>query len=141
MSIPEKIWSALEPVIKDKINEIRKRLCEERNQNQSESNKSKIPSQYSSMKARESVVNLVSSFANMDIYDKDNTDEEAIHMASAFMVRSRLSICPPTGNDTPTDKDPPAHNDPPVIHNQDSVNDNIQVRAHFENSIYLDCKD
>ena len=75
------------------------------------------------MKTKESIVNLVASINDLDLSDKEeDTDDEAIQNTTAYMVRSRVALDPPTA------LDPPANNV-------------ISVRAHFEYTIHPFYKD
>src|SRR6476620_12509230 len=113
LSIPEAIWSELEPMIKDKITEIRAKVREKRKEKEQAKLKSeKIPNQYPSMKNRESVVNMVSKLTELSMEDADDDTDDDMIKSSVFMARSYRVT-----NDS--------------SQNDDSSQD-IVVRAHFE---------
>ena len=128
MSIPDKIWAALDIPLKEKINEIQKKLKEQKVQKQEHLSKDRIPSQYPSMKNKESLINMVSAFNTLDKSDdEDDTDDEAVLRTSAYMVRSRTSSIPYKKSY------PPGHVFGPTNGDSDDV---IEVKAHFEYSLH-----
>jgi hypothetical protein len=119
LSIPEAIWSELEPMIKDKITEIRAKVREKRKEKEQAKLKSeKIPNQNPSMKNRESVVNMVSKLTELSMEDADDDTDDDMITSSVFMARS-YSV---TNHHLP---------DTNSSHNDDSSQD-IVVKAHFE---------
>jgi hypothetical protein len=120
LGIPSAIWAELEPLIKDRINEIRAELKAKRGySNQtpvkhdqpkpySPKDDKKMPNQYPTMKPKQTVANLVNSLADLNMDSDDDTDNEAIDI-HPYMVRTRLPLEPPS--------------------------DILDVRAHFE---YID---
>ncbi|HYX14539.1 MAG TPA: hypothetical protein VE944_09245, partial [Nostoc sp.] len=113
MSIPDRIWNELEPMIKDKIIAIRANLRKKNEEAAKKSNQA-IPNQYCTMVPKEDIkktmLNLVSSMEDFNLATEDeyDTDDDFCHVSSAMMVR--VSVDPPEGN---PDTD-------------------IEVRAHFE---------
>src|SRR5687768_5098195 len=112
LSIPDRIWNELEPLMKEKIVAIRAAL-RKKNEDQARKPQQSIPNQYPTMitkdHTKETMLNLVSSMADCNFVDDDyKTDDEFIQVTSAMMVR--VSVDPPAG-DPDTD---------------------IEVRAHFE---------
>ena len=93
----------LEPDIKAKIMEIKKGIYEKKQT--LKSSKPEMPSQYPTKTSKDIVANLVNSLGSMDVSDGDNTDDDVLQ-SSAFMVKQRLSIDPPS--------------------------DILEVKAHFE---------
>ena len=92
MTIPTDIWKELEPAIKDKINEIRKKTRE------SDHPKPKlsftdIPKQYPNVQPRATIANLVNSLGDMDIGDGNDIDDDAMQ-SHAFMVKARVFMGP-----------------------------------------------
>jgi hypothetical protein len=95
LSIPDKIWAELEPMFKEKINEIRTKIRKQNTEQDSKPGSGKIPRQYPNIKPKESLINMVSSLATLDLNESDDdTDDEVIQSMSTFMVRS-MPIDPP----------------------------------------------
>src|SRR5687768_4180532 len=89
LSIPEVIWSELQPMIKDKITEIRAKVRKKRKDNEQAKLKSeKIPNQYPSMKSRESVISMVSTLTNLGMENVDDETDDDMITSSAFMART-----------------------------------------------------
>ena len=136
-------------MFKEKINEIRAKLRQDNAAKEATSTSGKIPKQYPNMKPKESpkesLIHMVSSLVSMDLNDSDNdTDDEAMQYTSSFMVRSFTSV-------NSTSIDPPEIRDHIMASNipsgesmllQDSTSsgedndDTIEVKAHFEYSIF-----
>lgn len=106
LSIPNRIWNELEPMIKDKIIATRANL--RKKNEESKKIQQTIPSQYPTMAAKVSMLNLVSSLADCGIYDNEDTDDDFLYETSAMRVR--------------VSADPPEEN----------LKTDIEVRAHFE---------
>ena len=82
-SIPDKIWAELEPIFKEKINEISAKIKRENAAKETSSTSDKVPNQYPNMKLKESpkesLIHMVSSLASLGLNESDNdTDDEAM---------------------------------------------------------------
>src|SRR5687767_6092619 len=78
-----------EPLVKEKINAIRAKIRKNRS-DQAPADTVTIPSQYSTMKPKEAVINMVLTITEMDMNDCDeDTDDGAMQCTSAFMVTSK----------------------------------------------------
>ena len=120
LRIPTPIWMELEPEIRKKIEEARKRVKEKRGSFKSKDDTSAktpkkkhmdIPNQYPNVKPKTAMVNLMNSMNNIDLgedMDSDSTDDEILDH-SINMVRRTIPMDPPS--------------------------DVIDVKAHFE---YID---
>ncbi len=106
LMIPSAIWAELEPEIREKINEARKRAKEKRgsfkpkDDNTSKYPKSQnmdIPNQYPNVKPKNTIANLVSSMNDIDLGDMDSesTDDNMLDH-SINMVRGTIPIDPPS---------------------------------------------
>jgi hypothetical protein len=124
LSIPEAIWSELEPMIKVKITEIRAKVRDKRKEKEQAKLKSeKIPNQYPSMKNRESVINMVSTLTNLGMEDVDDDTDDDMITSSAFMART-YSVSQYPASDIPGE-------DPNLSQNAETSQD-VVVKAHFE---------
>ena len=124
LSIPEAIWSELEPMIKDKITEIRAKIREKRKDKEQAKLKSeKIPNQYPSMKSRESVINMVSTLTNLGMEDVDDDTDDDMLTSSAFMART-YSVNHYPATDIPSEE--------PNLYQNVEPSQDIVVKAHFE---------
>ena len=125
LSIPDVIWNELEPMLKDKINEIRAKVRENRKQKEKPKSE-KLPNQYPSMKTKETLANLVSSVANLGLDDFDNETDDDMMVSSVFMARTFLPVDPPEMTSGPSDPPETSDNTPEPL---------MEVKAHFEYSM------
>jgi hypothetical protein len=129
LSIPDQIWKELEPVMKDKITEIRSKL----RKNQPSSNttaptsQSSIPKQYPTMTQQDKKVNLVTHMEDLTMDDKEEDTDDDMLMTYAMMTR--VTACT---------MDPPGNTDYLVKEKENthevSKDNDLEVRAHFEYS-------
>jgi hypothetical protein len=96
LSIPDATWNKLEPMLKDKITELRNKIRKERAEKASMDKKpEKLPSQYPNMKAKETMLNLVSSIADLGMNDMDDDTDDDMLTTTAFMARTAIALEPP----------------------------------------------
>ena len=114
LSIPQSIWDELEPAIKERVLEIKKKLKEKANNIPKAEQTSKIPDQYPTKKIQDHVANLCSSLADLGVEGKDeSTDDEAITSFAYMVTRAKLE---PEG----------------LVNTEDSLDQTLQARAHLE---------
>ena len=114
----------MEPLVKSKITEARAKIREAKKAQLEINKPEKVPDQYPSKKNKETMLNMVSSMADLSMLDDDaDTDDEMV-TSSVYMAR------------TSTVMDPPGafRGDPPGELRGDSE-DPIVVKAHFEYSL------
>ena len=109
LSIPDAIWREMEPELREKIMEIRKKLRDQKpsslnnksytpnssskpsvpTPNTTSSTTPQVPDQYPSMKPVTTMAHLVNSVANFGLEDgsDDDTDDDILPTSMAFMVK------------------------------------------------------
>ena len=81
MTIPYDIWKELDPAIKNKINEIRKKT-HERDRPRPKLPSTDIPKQYTNVQPRATIADLVNSLGNMELGDGNDIDDNAMQFAT-----------------------------------------------------------
>ena len=116
LSIPDAIWNELEPLVKAKITEIRAKIRETKKAQMEITKPEKLPNQYPSIKSKETMLNMVSSMAELSMIDDDADTDDDMVTSSVYMARTSIVM------------DPPGEL-------RGEPDDTIEVKAHFEYSL------
>jgi hypothetical protein len=125
-------------MLKDKITELRNKIRKERAEKASKDKKpKKLPSQYPNMKAKETMLNLVSSVTDLGMNDMDDDTDDDVLTTSAFMARTVIAMEPPGELGTQQ----PANGQQSTSVECEDTEEVIEVKAHFEYSLRPEYQD